>query len=347
MTEDDHPGLCDLELDQPLSKLTAVESGLTRQDGDERSSERALRAVAMDIIQAPAGERLQGAVEYQGSAGVGSGTVQKAFAMIERAGAAVTQAHGHRGRFVISRDLGKLWSLAALPPVRVVMTPPGATEIYGMVEGLTAEFDRLGIPLRIEYRRGAAARLERTRHGPTMAVVSTGAAAAHQPECGDDLAVRAMPADSYYGNESIVVLHRRGGSPDSKPGSFRIALDEASDDHVQLTRAQFPEPGHRFVSCAFTQVPAEILRGTVDVGIWHRMLLLIPPTIVGLVEEPLAAPAEKIRRQLSAAAVAFSPANPALRAVIDAMSFSDVVGEQQQLMHRLATDSTLDNGWHR
>lgn len=324
-----------------------MEAGPIAHDGDGRSSERALRAVALDIIRAPADARLPGALEYQQSVGVGSGTVQKAFAMIERAGAAVTRAHGHRGRFVTSRDLGKLWSLAALPPVRVLVTPPGAAEVYGMVEGLTAEFDRLGIPLRIEYRRGAAVRLEQTRSDLTMAVVSTGAAAAHQQDCGGDLAIETMPADSYYGSDSIVVLRRTGLRLDNEPGSFRIALDEASDDHVQLSRAQFRESGHRFVDCAFTQVPAEILRGTVDVGIWHRMLLLIPPSIVGLVEEPLATPAEKIRSELSAAVLAFSSANPALRAVIDAMSFPDVVREQQKLMQHITTDSALDHGWHR
>lgn len=335
--------------------------------GDDRSIERALRAVARDIIQVPPGERLQGAVEHQELAGVGSGTVQKAFSIIGRTGAAVTEAHGHRGRFATWRDLGKLWSLASLPPVHVVLTPPGAAEIYGLVEGLSAELDRLGVPFRIQYQRGADARLARTGSALTLAVMSRGAAAANQSQSnqtgadqtsadqtGTDrsgsnagIDIRAMPSGSYYSPDSVVVLRRADLDPGAEPGRVRVALDKASSDHLRLTETQFPEPGHRFVDCAFPQVPAEILRGTVDVGVWHRMLLLIPPTIVGLVEEPLAPATETLRDELGGAALAFSAAQPALRALVDAMSFTHVVREQQDLMQRTAADAALDNGWHR
>lgn len=307
---------------------------------------RAVRAVALDIIQTTPTERLRGAVDYQESVDVGSGTVQRAFSIIERAGAAITRARGHRGRFVVSRDLGKLWLLAELPPVRAVLTPPGAAEVYGMAAGLTAEFERFSLPLRIEYRRGAAARLAEARRDMTLAVVSRGAARASGGST-DRFQTRTMSPGSYYGQDSIVVLRPSALNPNAAPGSFRIALDRDSDDHIRLTKAQFPEPGHDFVNCPFPQVPAEILRGNVEVGVWHRMLLLIPPTVVGLVEDALTPVAGKLATELGPATIVFAADNLALQAVVDTLSFPNIARKQRKLIRRMTNEAAVDNIWYR
>ena len=64
--------------------------------------ELAVQEVARSILRHRSAARLPSIVEYQERLGVGSGTVQKAFHILEESGAATTEPRGHLGRFVVS-----------------------------------------------------------------------------------------------------------------------------------------------------------------------------------------------------------------------------------------------------
>jgi hypothetical protein len=263
--------------------------------------------------------------------------------MLEQAGAATTRARGHQGRFVASRDLGRLWVLAGMPQVRALLTPPGAVEVYGMAAGLSAEFTRLGVPLRIEYLRGARNRVAEAATGVSFAVVSKGLAAIAPDPSFEYITMKPW---TYYARGSIVLL-TAARFERQHPGAFRIGIDKESDDHLQLTNAEFSEPGHQFVHCPFPQVPTEILRGTIDAGIWHQMLLLIPPSVVGLVQRPLGTAAAEVARNLSPAVLAFPKKSHALATVLGGISFARIARVQRQMLTSSQDPLAHYNVWHR
>jgi hypothetical protein len=77
------------------------------------------------------------------------------------------------------------------------------------------------------------------------------------------------------------------------------------------------------------------------------MLLLIPPTVVGLVEDALTPAARKLATDLGSATIAFAADNRALQAVVDALSFSSIAREQRRLIRRIANGASTDNVWYR
>jgi len=306
------------------------------------SIQRAIRVIARDALEQEAGGRLRSVLEYQTMATVGAGTVQRAFHMLEDSGAVVTRTRGYQGRFVLSRDLGRLWLLAGLPQARVVLTPPGAVEVYAMAEALFMEFAHIGIPLRIDYRRGAANRLHDVTQSFSAAVVSEGAVLAAND---GHLRWRTMGEGTYYAPGSIVVLSNRHFEL-GRARTFRIGVDRESDDHVRLTNLEFPEGDHLYVECPFPDVPSEILRGNIDVGIWHRMLLLIPPDVVGLQARPLSPAGQKLVTYLSRAVIALSSEATVLANVIDALSFARIARVQRKLISAQLPQA-IGSAWYR
>lgn len=297
---------------------------------------RAVRALAREVIALAGSSRLPTTHDLQAVIGVGAGTVQKAFSILEDLGALTTQSRGHQGRFVEHRNLAQLWSLAELAQVRVFVTPPGAREIYALLEALVHQFDQIGLTLEISYVRGGEARLnEAVRAETGFAVVSAGAAQSYVNDRRKDLQTRALASGTYYAPGSVVVLTRDGVDPYA--ASTRIGVDQASHDHRTITEAEFGALDEgRVKPVPFPSVPAAILRGEVDAGVWHRMLLLISPELAGLCVLPLSASTVDEMEPLTRAVVAHRTDNPYLAALFQVISWEKVARVQTEVMSGLS-----------
>src|SRR5690606_39227804 len=129
------------------------------------SNQRALQAIARDLLGQQTGSRLATGSQYQERLGVGAGTVQKSLRALTASGAVELRARGHQGTYVVERDVGSLWRIAGLGSVRVLLTPPGANEHYGLAAGLRAAFQALEVPLELAYLRGARRRVREVLDG--------------------------------------------------------------------------------------------------------------------------------------------------------------------------------------
>jgi hypothetical protein len=89
-------------------------------------------------------------------------------------------------------------------------------------------------------------------------------------------------------------------------------------------------------------MPVALLDGRVDLGLWHRAMLLIPPQLAGLRVEPLREPASlEARRELSAAVVLYSRSRPEVAAVCRALEGVAVRRRQQELLELDPQDPAL------
>lgn len=302
------------------------------------SGERsAVRELAKTALETSVGERLPTATVLKDSANVGSGTIQKAFQILEDLGALRTRARGHMGRFLEEKDLAQLWALAGFPEIRAILTPPGSPETYGLSEGLRQEFAKIGLPLDIEYVVGARERAELAIKSPfSLAFVSKGASTAL--EALPQIWGRVMlGSGSYYSKDSIVVLSNK--TADLKSKKLRIGVDRRSHDHKLLTIQQFGElESLKLVDVGFPDVPAALLRGEIDAGVWHRMLLVITPELAGLKVSPLPKEAGKLMNELSSAVALFDAGNSVMKSVVDAISWNSVVRTQADWMKNFARD---------
>ena len=256
-----------------------------------RADERALSAVARDLLRAGVGARMTTSLELQERLDVGSGTVQKATRHLVEIGAARLRVRGHQGTIIEALDPIRVWRAAGLPPLRIVLPPPGAIESTAIGLGVREQLSAAGIPVELDFVRGArrrAVRLDDTEL-PVATLVSKGAAQSLGMTDESQYSWLDFGPQSYYHANSLVRLSRRGAGRNGR--KLRVAMDPDSFDHTVLTEREFGVgPRIELVDCPFVQVPRAILDGFADAGVWHRLMTTITPEHAGLVVAPLASP---------------------------------------------------------
>lgn len=259
-------------------------------------------------------------------------------------------ARGHLGRQVTSIDVGALWQLAGFRTVRCLLPPPGSLEVRGLVEALSGEFDRLGVPHAIAHRRGAPSRIESVMtESFDVAVVSSGLGSrAGEGTLDSDLPTLELGEDTYYAHDRMRVVMRGDWDESTPPQQTRVAVDRASWDQEELTEAEFPPAlGFTYVDCDFPRAPVAVARGDADVAVWHQLELLVPLDLVGLTTRSLRSPAaQERRRRLSGALVVMSPTRPELSPLLRHL---DVAAVRRRQTHLLSLPpghpELIDNAW--
>jgi hypothetical protein len=235
---------------------------------------------------------------YARTVGGTAGTIQRAVSALAEQGALTMTSHGTRGRAVESIDLGRAWAFAGLTPIRLLLPPGGPEEIERLTEALTDDLTAAGIPHTVRHQRGGARRLDSVREGRAdVAVLSSGVA---DTACDlERMHLRHLAPGTYYAPDGLVSVQRavdRGRVP------RRIGIDPDSPDHVALTEATYPRrAGHVYVERPFPDVPAAVLRGEINAGIWHRRHSVIPLDLAGLSTERLPECAREVWAGISGA----------------------------------------------
>ena len=281
----------------------------------------AMGAVVRDALSKRAGDTLATNTELRESLGVGMGTVQRALELLAERDALRTVSRGHLGRRIESIDIGQCWQAAGLPPVRILLSRPGSIEIDSLETTIGDELGRLGVPSTLRHLAGGNQRLDLVGRGDhDLTVVSAGTfdglVGAGQPAF---VTQRRLAPGTYYDPGRLVVLSSAKAPVDPD----RVAIDTESFDHEALTLAQFPpRPGRQYVEMPYPDVPAFVLAGVVDVGIWHLTSSAVPVELAGLgVRQMQGAGAIAARDRLSGATIAPWTGRPELRAVLDAIRF--------------------------
>jgi hypothetical protein len=269
-------------------------------EGSGQRSTTAIEAIARDVIRLGVSGRLPTTLQYQERLGIGSGTVQRTLRELRDEGAMSAVSKGHQGTFITAIDGPKLWRAAGLQPVHLLLPPYGPPESRRVARNLARQLAESGAAATVSFLPGAEARFAAlTRGDADAAIMSAGAANDLFPQDGPYVALNAGPG-SYYAHGSLVVVSRRGSKPGAKP---RVGIDTTSDDHRRLTAAEFTGQVE-LMETNFARLPRAVIEGTIDVGIWHAVDLLIPLEAAGLEGRQLTKPeAIALATELSSAVV--------------------------------------------
>lgn len=238
-------------------------------------------AIGLDLLSRCPGDRIPTVLEYAKRLKVGVGTVQRALAMLERAGVKCN-ARGRKGSYLASVDRARLWSLAVRDPLIAYMPLPYSRRYEGLATGIHDALLGTGVPFTIAYVPGARVRVEAIRHGYSLAVISALAfdqaiRAGASIECALDL----LPG-SYVSSHGVI---RRRGITAGRP---RVGVDDTSFDQVILSTAEFPD-GAELVPAHYMQLVELVRRGALDAAVWALDAVQPDEAIeVGPLTQPLA-----------------------------------------------------------
>ncbi|MFE9662645.1 YhfZ family protein [Streptomyces sp. NPDC005955] len=299
----------------------------------QRPLDQAVKAIVVDALRAGVGASLPTNSHYLHALGASAGTVQRALKLLADQQALTVTSRGHLGRTVDALDIGAAWHLAGLTPLRLLFPPGGPVEIDVLTESLAGELTALGVPHTVHHQRGGARRIDAIVAGEyDLAVVSAGTLGDANRRLGAAPTL-VLPPGTYYAPRRLVAVTRTGAAQPA-PGA-RVAIDHDSPDHVLLTESAYPPgQGYVYVPCKFPEVPAAVLRGQVEVGIWHLSHTVIPLDLAGLSCTDLEdLPTATAWQDLSAAALVGWPQRAELTAVLAAISLPTLPQAQQRQLH--------------
>jgi len=295
----------------------------------------AMRRIARDALALGVGSTLPTNMRYLEEHGIVAGTMQRALAALETSGALVVTSRGHLGRVIDGLDVGAAWQASGLPPIRLLFPPSGPPEVDTLSTLISEQLTAHRLPHTVHHARGGIGRLRATQQGEhDFALVSRGVLTqALEPDEAEAVPVRIFGPGTYYAPETLVVVTR----DTQDPSSVRtVAIDEESYDHVAFTRAEFPpQEGFRYVPCPFTKVPAMVLRGEVEAGIWHRTATFVPLELTGLSVRQLHRPAAvSAWEALSPAVIVACPIRSELASVLEILNLVDLASRQRAALTR-------------
>ena len=282
----------------------------------------AAQAIVTDALRQGPGGQLPTNIQYSERYGFSAGTIQRAISTLTERGALELRSRGHLGRFIVAVDTGGAWQVAGLPAIRLLLPPSGPVEVDVLQDILARELADARIPYAIGHLRGGARRLLAVdEHRCDLALVSEGVRSASR-QAGP---FRSLGSGTYYAPGRLVVVR----ATVRLTHSVRVAaVDPDSEDHVALTRAAFGTEDIEMKPTRFTEVPAAVLRGDVDAGVWHRAHSVVPLHLAGLTLEPLPSPALHRAAGLSAASFVASTHRPEMLAVLRNLRLTALRDEQ-------------------
>jgi hypothetical protein len=295
----------------------------------------AVAALARDALALGVGGTLPTNQQYVERQGLAAGTMQRGIEELRSRGALRTVSRGHLGRVVAELDVALAWRAGGLPPIRLVLPPAGPVEVAALQEVLAEALSAFAIPHTVQHLRGGSLRLKRILSGSgDLSVFSTGVLRA--VDTPPDLCHRTLGVGTYYGPDRIAVVRRAGDN--SQPR--RVAIDDDSPDHRELTLGEFPDQGAwEYCQVPFPRVPAAVLSGQADAGIWHICPSPVPLDLAGLDMGRLSTPSGQAAwRRTSEAVLAASPDRPELASVLPTQDMGDLVDRQASA---IASDSGL------
>jgi len=232
-------------------------------------------------------------------------------------------------------DVGACWRAAGLAPVRMLLPPGGSAEIEVLAEQLAGSITGMGIAHTVRHQRGGAARLRSVASGADELVAVSGATWAALGESERDAVgpARLLAPGSYYAPDRLVIVTRTADDHRGRPR--RVAVDPESPDHSAFTRAVFGSSpqGVDFVEVPFTSVPAAVLRGQVDAGVWHVSRSVIPLDLAGLTTTAVDMPSlSQMWEGASGAVLVATHRRPELRAVLRSLELDGLVAAQRRAL---------------
>lgn len=297
----------------------------------------AVAAIAVEALARGVGGTLPTTSTLQADLGLGAGTVQRALTSLRERGALLTTSRGQLGRVVDRLDVGACWRAAGLAPVRMLLPPAGVVEIEVLAEQLASSITGMGIAHTVRHQRGGAARLRSVAAGTDELAAVSGATWAALDESNRESigTARPLPPGSYYAPDRIVVVRRTADA--GRTGRRRVAVDPESPDHIAFTEAVFGSSSDavELVEVPFTTVPAAVLRGHVDAGVWHVTRSVIPLDLAGLTLTPVDMPSlSDVWANASGAVLVATHRRPELRAVLRSLELDDLVAAQRRALDR-------------
>ena len=238
----------------------------------------ALVSLSEFLLTVHVGDSLPPRHELAKRAGVGIGTLERAFGTLIVAEAVSLDSVPRAGTRVARIDYGALWRFAGRSILRGQLPLNLAVEMGAIEDALESAFTSRGLEVSLVYREGAGRRAAAiARSLSDFAVMSR---SSFDTFPGSFSAVFGFGPGSYYGTIGLYQLRRHKGGP-----VRRVGVDRESPDHMAMVTQEFPSA--EVVGVPFRLIPPQIVSQRLDATVSFGGMPLPVQYMTTLRAEPL------------------------------------------------------------
>ena len=189
-------------------------------------------------------------------------SVHVALTQLEDAGAIEFETRGRAGATLVSRSLGRLWTLAEGGPLVIALPLASSPRYEALATAVKQVMNRAGLDVFFIFARGSRQRLQAMHEGRChLAAMSSFAAG---EVCGPDDCVVAelLPRSYNTGHRVFYAADRQDAVP------LRVIVDRHSADQQLLTALEFADLEVAFVPAMASQIVRMLESGQADAAVW-------------------------------------------------------------------------------
>lgn len=285
----------------------------------------AAQEIAKRMVELEIGERIPRISDLADEFGMGRGTVQEAFRILENNGAIKLVSRGNLGTYILEKNQRILLRTSGINKFVGAMTLPYSKRFEGLATGLSHCFEKLDFSLNFTFTRGAEQRIEALLERKIdFAIVSRLAA---DMKLGKD---NELELAFSFGLKSFVSLHTiflADSSLDYVQDRMKIGIDSLSVSQRELTLAEFKDFDVQYVEQNYLHLPEMLRLKQIDALVWNRdeMAQHVPLKQVNL-RTPLAI--EKAEKIGEAVCLVHSR-NFAIKKILEMLSIENILKVQR------------------
>ncbi|MGI6607697.1 MAG: GntR family transcriptional regulator YhfZ [Erysipelotrichaceae bacterium] len=225
--------------------------------------------IAKEFLKCNVGEKVPTVTQLSEKYQLARGTVQNALKSLQKYDAIRLDAKGHKGSYLVKKNMPVLLKFAGINSIVGVMPLPYSKRYEGLASGLMVTLENFyNIPASMAFMRGA-----RNRIGMLLsdrydfAIISKLAAQRIIDEDGNIIIALSFGPYSYLSEHVIIFSSEKHNEIED---GMRVGIDNDSVDQKILTEEVCKDKKVEYVNYGYSQILQRVIQGDIDAAIWNK-----------------------------------------------------------------------------
>lgn len=222
--------------------------------------------LASNLIGKKQDDRLSTVSELTNRLGVGRGTIQNAFRILQESGAISIISRGHLGAYLSHIDYKKLYDIIGLKMIVGSMPIPYSLRYEGLATGIYTVFKHNpDVGFQLAFMSGSDRRMTSLLEKRFDFIVMSLLSAKDYKESKEPIEILFEHSPKTYVNDHYLVI-RNDFPYDGRP--VRIGLDEQSHDQLNIVNKILAGKPMELVPLPYLHILENITNGNIDGTVW-------------------------------------------------------------------------------
>ncbi len=229
----------------------------------------AVITLAKEFLKCNVGEKVPTVSQLCEKYQLARGTVQNALKSLQHYDAIRLDAKGHKGSYLVKKNMSVLLKFAGINSIVGVMPLPYSKRYEGLASGLLVTLEnRYSIPASMAFMRGAKNRIGMLISNRYDFAIISKIAAERIIEEYDNIIIVLSFGEYSYLSEHVVIFSNDKYTEIT--AGMRVGIDNDSIDQKILTEEVCKGIEIDYVNYGYSQILQRVIQGDIDAAVWNK-----------------------------------------------------------------------------